>query len=218
MIAALAHPLPPSRAVAWTVAACAAIAAYCLAYTALSGRDETLGEALAWSASMIAPWLVAFELQKRFKDWLARGVVLLGALILSLAVGVGLMGHPLDGFEVVRRLPALGATALVAGLLQFHVVRQQRHSSTVLPLPPRQVDWVRAAGNYVELHGRSGTVTHRATLAATERALNPHGFVRIHRSLLVRRDVIERVRHEDVVLRDGTHLKLGKRFKTRLAA
>jgi DNA-binding LytR/AlgR family response regulator len=86
-----------------------------------------------------------------------------------------------------------------------------------LPLPADQIERVEAAGNYVEIRRRSGPVlVHRASLAAIERELVRHGFVRIHRSHLVRRDAIARIRPADVILRDGTSLRTGKRFRTTL--
>ena len=218
MIAALARPLPASKALVWIAGACVAIAIYCLAYTALAGHGETLGQALAWSASMIAPWLAAIELQKRMETMAGRAAVLLGALVVSLVIGIVLLGAPLDGFEIIRRLPALAAAALVAAVLEAMAARSAKANPPGLPLRPQQIDWIKAAGNYVELHGEAGTITHRSTLAATEQDLSSKGFVRIHRSILVRRDAIARVRPDDVVLVDGTHLKTGKSFRPRLAA
>ncbi|MDT9000748.1 LytTR family DNA-binding domain-containing protein [Paucibacter sp. APW11] len=50
------------------------------------------------------------------------------------------------------------------------------------------IDWVLAAGNYVELHIGSRTVLHRSTLAALEARLPPTQFMRVHRTAMVRRD------------------------------
>jgi DNA-binding LytR/AlgR family response regulator len=58
----------------------------------------------------------------------------------------------------------------------------------------------------------------RASIGSVERELATHGFVRIHRSTLVRRDRIARIRPHDVVLHDGTHLPVGKRYRAALAA
>ncbi len=56
-----------------------------------------------------------------------------------------------------------------------------------------EIERVEAAGNYVELHTARGPVLHRATLASVEAELAIHGFVRIHRSRLVRRDAVTAV-------------------------
>ena len=77
---------------------------------------------------------------------------------------------------------------------------------------------MQAAGNYVELRANGQTVVHRSSIGAAERDLGRHGFIRIHRSTLVRRDRIARVRPHDVILTDGTHLKVGKRYRATLDA
>lgn len=138
----------------------------------------------------------------------------LGAsLLIGLATGASDAGA---AFELLRRLPPLAAAALAIALLRSRV--GQKPACQQIKLLPRQIDWVRAAGNYVEVRAGGRTVVQRASIGALERDLTKHGFVRIHRSLLVRRDRIARVRAEDVVLIDGTHLKVGKRYRTQLAA
>jgi DNA-binding LytR/AlgR family response regulator len=142
---------------------------------------------------------------------------LLLALVASLALGYLLGVSAGDwGFEAVRRLPALAASAGVIALLRSAIDRRSR-TGRDLPLLPRQIDWVGAAGNYVELRAGDRTIVHRSSIAAVEKELAPHGFVRIHRSLLVRRERIAKVRPQDIVLHDGTHLKVGKRYRTALA-
>lgn len=78
-------------------------------------------------------------------------------------------------------------------------------------LDPARIDWVEAAGNYVELHGPDGCVLHRASLSQMEARLAPAGFARIHRSRLVRRAAVRTVETTAsgdfvVVLADGTRL------------
>ena len=97
-------------------------------------------------------------------------------------------------------------------------IDRQARAGRELPLLPRQIDWVSAAGNYVELRAGARTIIHRSSIAAMESELVPHGFVRIHRSLLVSRERIAKVRPQDIILHDGTHLKIGKRYRTALAA
>jgi len=124
----------------------------------------------------------------------------------------GVPAEPL--FELVRRIPALLlSTALLAfGRIPAAKVRETGD----LPLLPRQIDWVSAAGNYVELHVGGRTIVHRASLRAVEAKLAQHNFVRIHRSTLVRRDAVARVRPNDLLLHDGTSLATGKRYRSTL--
>lgn len=58
----------------------------------------------------------------------------------------------------------------------------------------RDVLWVEAAGNYVELHLADRTILHRVTMSNLEAQLDPAVFLRVHRRALVRRDQCVRLR------------------------
>ncbi len=218
--ATLTRPLSPLHAALAVAGVSAAVAIYCLGYAALSGRSETLAESIGWALVNVAPWLVALETLKRRRRWPEALVILATAAAASVLLGALLLGSPVTGFEMWRRVPALAAVALIALAADRVRARHEADDAAAadLPLPTARIDWVQAAGNYVELKSGDRTILHRTTLNAAERALSNQGFVRIHRSILVRRDRIERVRQLDVVLRDGTHLKIGKRFRAKLAA
>ena len=86
-----------------------------------------------------------------------------------------------------------------------------------------EVIWVEAAGNYVELHRGGAGLLHRASLSAMERRLQSAGFVRIHRSRLVRREAVEAVESRStgdfvVRLRDGRALAGSRRYRLPLLA
>lgn len=85
-------------------------------------------------------------------------------------------------------------------------------------VPLGEVAWIEAAGNYVELHRGLTPILHRASLTRLERDLRGLGFVRIHRSRLVRRDAIAEVESKpsgDFVVRlsDGRELAGSRRFR-----
>lgn len=87
-------------------------------------------------------------------------------------------------------------------------------------VPVAEIDHVEAAGNYVELDWDGRTLLHRATLASIEKNLG-EGFVRIHRSRLVRRDAIRKVETNQsgdftVELDNGRMLKGSRRFREAL--
>ena len=216
MLEALRRPLPIPRLIAGVAAATLLVAAYCIAYTALAGQPETLPVALGWAVANVLPWLLAIEAGKRATAWplviAILATTLAGSLLLGTATSVS---NESLGFEAMRRLPALIGSAAIIALIRSGL--GQRRSAADLPLLPRQIDWVRAAGNYVELRAAGRTIIHRSSISATEQALAGHDFVRIHRSTLVRRDRIARIRPQDVVLRDGTHLKVGNRYRATLA-
>ena len=99
-----------------------------------------------------------------------------------------------------------------------------RGSERVRLLPVEQVSWIEAEGMYVNLHTRDGgTHLHRALLGELETALDPRRFVRIHRSAIVNIDLVVELRQElhgdyVAVLRGGTEIRVGRRFRARLQA
>jgi hypothetical protein len=90
-------------------------------------------------------------------------------------------------------------------------------------VPLSDVVWVEAAGNYVELHRGGAGLLHRASLSEMERRLHSAGFVRIHRSRLVRREAVADVESKPtgdfvVRLRDGRELAGSRRYRRPLLA
>lgn len=217
MLALIRDPLPPWKVAAVSGGVAVFVAVYCLIYTALAGRPEPLDEAFAWAFVNVAPWIPALEGAKRAGSSVAAAGWLIGGLVLSVALGSLYSGTVSDlGFQLWRRVPVLLLLVPAAVGLHWSARREKARCSQDLPLLPRQIDWIRAAGNYVELRSSGRTVVHRTALSAIERQLSGYGFVRIHRSMLVRRDSIVRIRVDDVVLTDGTHLRVGKRYRATL--
>lgn len=93
-----------------------------------------------------------------------------------------------------------------------------RDGSRVVMLRTDEIDWIGAAGNYVELHGPFGSVLARRTLADFSQELEPRGFVRVHRSRLVRRSAIATITTRqsgdfDIQLRSGESIVGSRRFR-----
>ena len=85
-------------------------------------------------------------------------------------------------------------------------------------VPLSEVVFIEAAGNYVELHRGQTPILHRAPLSELERQLQNSGFIRIHRSRLVRRAAIAQVESKpsgDYVVRltDGRELAGSRRYR-----
>jgi two-component system LytT family response regulator len=85
----------------------------------------------------------------------------------------------------------------------------------------RDLDWIEAADNYVELH--VGTQVHllRETLSSVERRLSPAAFARIRRDAIVNLERVRAVRPAEdgdfeIVLRDGRTLALGRTYRARV--
>lgn len=114
-----------------------------------------------------------------------------------------------------RAEPAVAPTAAPPARIEV------RDGSRTTWLSPADILWAQAAGNYVELHVNGGTLLHRMTLASLERELAPHGFTRIHRSRLIRRDAVRAVETNasgdfDVALVDGTRVGGSRRYRSGL--
>jgi hypothetical protein len=211
-------PLPRTHALGVAFVIVLAAGLYCLAYNALQGTSETLSNAFGWPIINLLPFFAAYEWGKTAHGSLRRAGVLALGIATSLMLGLLAAPDAGIGFEIARRLPTL---ALVAGLWALGDVIASRRPAAAsdiaaLPLLPAEIDWIEASGNYVAIHGRQRTILHRAPIGLLERALGPHGFVRAHRSVLVRRAAIARVRAVDVVLNDGTSLKTGARYRPAL--
>jgi two-component system LytT family response regulator len=81
-----------------------------------------------------------------------------------------------------------------------------------------EVDWVEAADYYTCLHVGRRSHLLRRSLATLARELDPAAFVRIHRSTLVNVARVRALRLNaagdyDIVLEDGTKLRLSRRYR-----
>ncbi len=97
-----------------------------------------------------------------------------------------------------------------------------REGGRTLFLPPSEIAWLEAAGNYVEIHTATGTHLVRGTLAAWEHRLEGLGFVRIHRSRLINRAQVGALQSTgsgdfEVTLIGGAKLQGSRRFRAGLA-
>jgi len=95
------------------------------------------------------------------------------------------------------------------------------HGCRRLPEPVSAVTRIDADDNYVILHVPGARHLVRQSLRALERELDPARWVRVHRSVIVRRDEIREVvtrPHGDRELRlaDGTTVRVGAAYRTRL--
>lgn len=86
-----------------------------------------------------------------------------------------------------------------------------------------EIQWIRGAGNYAELHTAEGKHLVRETLDGISERLDTRRFVRIHRSYVVNIDKVQEIEplsHGDHLLRmkDGEELRLSRRYRDRLPA
>jgi two-component system LytT family response regulator len=84
-----------------------------------------------------------------------------------------------------------------------------------------EIRWIAAAGVYVTIHTTRESYLHREVLAGLEAQLDPRQFLRIHRSHMVNFQFVHELvqdAHGDYVvkLKDGTALKIGRMYRSRL--
>ncbi|MBA4072918.1 MAG: DNA-binding response regulator [Gemmatimonas sp.] len=80
------------------------------------------------------------------------------------------------------------------------------------------ITWVEADGDLARLHVGAKAVTLRETMSALEIRLAPFRFVRVHRSAIISTDAVRSVESIEkgnyfVVLRDGTRVRSGRRYR-----
>jgi DNA-binding LytR/AlgR family response regulator len=124
-------------------------------------------------------------------------------------------------FLVLRRLAAPPTPA--GRLNRPEALIEVRDGSQLAWFKPEEIDWIGAAGNYVELHGAFGTKLTRRSLSEMEAELAPHGFVRVHRSRLVRRGSVARIEIRQsgdfvLTLRSGSIVSGSRRYRECLGA
>jgi len=81
----------------------------------------------------------------------------------------------------------------------------------------QDIDWIAAAGDYVELHSKGRSHLLHETMNSLEQKLDPQRFLRIHRSRIVRLEQIEEARSIDnreymVRLSDGSEHRSGRTY------
>lgn len=120
---------------------------------------------------------------------------------------------------LAARLSAESRTQVAPAYLD-RIVVPDRDGVRVVPVG--EIDWIEAQDYYVELHVGSRSYLLRRSLKLLEERLDPRQFARVHRSAIVNVARIQALRpathgERDVLLRDGTQLKLSRMYRDRLA-
>lgn len=88
-------------------------------------------------------------------------------------------------------------------------------------VPAEEADWLEAVGYYTKIHVGQKSYLLRGNLGRIEAQLDPREFARIHRSTVVNLSRVRRLKDWFngeclVVLKDGTELKVSRRYRQRL--
>lgn len=116
----------------------------------------------------------------------------------------------------MRRVPAPPATAAPEWIEEFWVP----HRSEVIRVAARTIDRIEAERDYMRLHlGKRSFLLHQ-TIGALEQRLDPALFIRLHRSTIVRRTGIAKLRHDGMgtwyaVMTDDHEVRIGRSYLAR---
>lgn len=96
-----------------------------------------------------------------------------------------------------------------------------RTSGKIVIVAAQDIDWISAAGVYLELHVGAATYLYRSGMTAFLQRLDPRTFVRVHRSAAVNTSRIVELRpkgHGDygVVLKGGREIPLSRAYRSEL--
>jgi two-component system, LytTR family, response regulator len=85
----------------------------------------------------------------------------------------------------------------------------------ILFVKAKDIDWIEANGNYARLHVGARTHEIRETLRTLEQKLDPHDFLRIHRSTIVNVHLIKEIQpwfhgYHLVLLQNGQELRMSR--------
>jgi two-component system response regulator AlgR len=91
------------------------------------------------------------------------------------------------------------------------------HRSELIRIATDQIDRIEAERDYMRLHVGSHSYLLHQTISSLEERLDPQQFVRLHRSHIVRRDHIARLRHDGsgvwfAALTTGNEIRIGRTF------
>jgi hypothetical protein len=124
----------------------------------------------------------------------------------------------LQGEARLLTAPDTGAPAEAIERPERFLVRKL---GTEFLVPARDIEWLEAAENYVNLHVRGRAYPLRSTMAAIQERLDPQQFVRVHRSYIVNLGFLEQIEPLDtgdarLVLKGGTRVPCSRRYRAAL--
>jgi two-component system LytT family response regulator len=130
----------------------------------------------------------------------------------------------------LRMRPGEEVNRQIIGLLESVVSPRQhvkrlaiRSGGKTVFVDVKEVDWIEAAENYVQLHcGKAGHLLH-VPMNTLEKSLDPETFLRVHRSIIVNLGRVKELQpgvHGEYVitLENGIRLRSGRTYHEKLKA
>ena len=96
-----------------------------------------------------------------------------------------------------------------------------KSSTSLRVIPTAEITWLEANGNYVDIHHAEGKHLLRGSLKNLLSHLDPDAFLQVHRSFVVRQNLIRELKTIDeeravLILSSGDEIPVGKSYKTSL--
>lgn len=116
------------------------------------------------------------------------------------------------GKHFVAFLEKSGLEEKLAGLLRLEVQRGLGNVCLENGVNSREILYVQAAGNYMELHLERGKVALlRTSMDALEKKLRHVDFIKIHRGILINLRQVKAVTEKESIMRNGVRLEISVR-------
>ena len=127
--------------------------------------------------------------------------------------------HERSTSEFGQRMMKMVSSALEPALPWDRLVIKSGGSTRFIRVA--EIDWIEAAGVYVNLHIAGQQLLYRASLQELSERLDPRRFVRVHRSAIVNIESIvqlEPISHGefDVVLKNGARTRVSRIYRAQL--
>jgi two-component system LytT family response regulator len=124
-----------------------------------------------------------------------------------------------DAGAIGQRMIRLAAARPLAEERLDRLVVKSRGTTRFVPVV--DIDWIEAAGVYVNLHVGGKEMLYRASLNDLAGRLDPMRFVRVHRSAIVNIESIQQLEpiahgEFEVVLKDGSRPRISRTFRAQL--
>jgi hypothetical protein len=113
------------------------------------------------------------------------------------------------------------ALRALAGQEAFQKTLTVRSGNQTIVVRVSDIRWIEGAGDYVRLHLGMANHLHSERLKRLESRLDPHRFVRVHRSAIVNVEAVRKLRHlghgdYEAVLEDGSVVRVSRTRRSQL--
>lgn len=242
-------PRPLLIALAWLVIAIVAGGLVAVRLAAIGRMDRLVPEALTDIAiiplwALATPWI--FRSAERWRVTSRRDIAIHAAfgssfvILSNVVIRLPLLGRGLAPFArnlavglAFYSVPAMLAYAAIVAIGHRIAPPPEtpappssitiRDRARVVVVPFDEIQWIEAEDNYVLVHTATRSYTAREKIGEIEKLIDGAGFLRVHRSAIVRRAAVQEVRpltHGDfeLVLAGGAVVRGSRSRRKALAA